>query len=270
LAKTESEWPKLAAQSRDIWNQNAECWDTRMGDVGNDTHNLLVRPATESLLDIRPGETVLDIACGNGNFSRRLAEMGATVVAFDTSEGLIERACARSTEYGERITYAVIDAGDRDQLAELGEGRFDAAVSNMALMDMAVIVPLLESLARLLKPGGRFVFSVGHPCFQSPGMAKVLEQREDGREIVTDRAVKVSAYITPATHKGLAIIGQPAPQHYFHRPLSVLFGECFRAGFVLDGLEEPAFGPDVEANRPTSWAAYPEIPPILVARLRLR
>jgi hypothetical protein len=101
-------------------------------------------------------------------------------------------------------------------------------------------------------------------------MAKVFEEREDDGVIISDRGIKVRTYITPTAHKGLAIIGQPAPQHYFHRPLSVLLGECFRAGFVLDGLEEPVFGPDVEANRPTSWAAYPEIPPILVARLRLQ
>ena len=265
-----SEWPGLAAESADIWNRNAACWDTRMGDAGNDTHNLLIRPATESLLGIRPGDTVLDIACGNGNFSRRLAELGATVVAFDFSEALIDRARARTTEHAERITYEVIDAGEKDQLVGLGENRFDAAVSNMALMDMAAIAPLLESLVRMLKPGGRFVFSVGHPCFQAPGMTKVLEQREADGEIVTNLGIKVSTYITPTAHKGLAIIGQPAPQHYFHRPLSVLLGECFRVGFVLDGLEEPVFGSEVEANRPTSWAAYPEIPPVLVARMRLR
>lgn len=48
----------------------------------------------------------------------------------------------------------------------------------------------------------------------------------------------------------------------------MLLGACFAAGFVLDGLEEPAFGPEDRGGRPLSWLNYTEIPPVLVARLR--
>ena len=44
---------------------------------------------------------------------------------------------------------------------------------------------------------------------------------------------------------------------------------CFSAGFVLDGLEEPVFDDAEESARPLSWTNYKEIPPVLVARLRL-
>ncbi len=64
------------------------------------------------------------------------------------------------------------------------------------------------------------------------------------------------------------MVGQPVPQVYFHRPLSVLLASCFRAGFALDGLEEPAFAPGEPAERPLAWANFPEIPPVLVGRLR--
>jgi hypothetical protein len=82
--------------------------------------------------------------------------------------------------------------------------------------------------------------------------------------------VKVARYIRPSTAKGLGIIGQPVPQRYFHRPVSVLFDTCFSAGFVLDGLEEPVFDQPVETTRPFDWANYKEIPPVLVARMRLQ
>jgi len=48
---------------------------TNMGDESNQFHRELIRPYTEKLLDIKEGQTILDIACGNGNFSRRLAEL---------------------------------------------------------------------------------------------------------------------------------------------------------------------------------------------------
>jgi ubiquinone/menaquinone biosynthesis C-methylase UbiE len=265
---SEADWKPLGGQVRDIWNRNAPFWDEAMKE-GNSFNNQLVVPSTQRLLELKPGEWVLDIACGNGNFSRRLAQWGAHVVAFDFSEAFIERARARTVEFADRIDYRVIDASRGEDLLALGERRFDAAVCNMALMDMAQIDPLLESLARLLKPGGRFVFSVTHPCFNNLGSVKVMEEEDREGEIVTRYGVKVFGYITPKAGKGLGMIGQPQPQYYFERPLSVLLQHGFRAGFVLDGLEEPAFDVQNQAKRPLSWENFSEIPPALVARLRL-
>ena len=80
---------------RNAWNQCAAFWDGRMGD-GNELVAVLVWPATERLLNLRAGERVLDIACGNGLSSRRLAAKGADVVAFDFAENMTARARARS------------------------------------------------------------------------------------------------------------------------------------------------------------------------------
>ena len=49
----------------------------------------------------------------------------------------------------------------------------------------------------------------------------------------------------------------------------MLLSACFSAGFVLDGLEEPVFDDAEEKARPLGWANFTEIPPVLVARLRL-
>lgn len=62
--------------------------------------------------------------------------------------------------------------------------------------------------------------------------------------------------------------GQPATQYYFDRPIGTLFSTCFRSGFVLDGLEEPTFPRSAEEGRPT-WSNITQIPPVLVARMRL-
>jgi len=257
----------LGRDARAIWDQNADAWDAYMGEGGLFQRELL-GPATERFLNIQPGQTVLDIACGNGAFSRRLAELGATVVACDFSTVFLERAKARTAEHVDRIEYRLIDATDEAQLLTLGERRFDAAVCTMGIMDMAAIDPLFAALSRLLKPGGCFVFSVMHPCFNN-GEPMVAEQIDSEQGIETIFAVKISHYLTLRATKGWGITSQPIAQYYFHRPLHILFNAAFRVGFVLDGLEEPAFRQAHESRRTFNWTDYSEIPPALVTRLRL-
>ncbi|MGE5264692.1 MAG: class I SAM-dependent methyltransferase, partial [Acidobacteriota bacterium] len=207
---------------RRIWDHNASFWDDKMGE-GDQFQKLLVGPATERLLEVRPGQRILDVACGNGVMARRLAQLGANVVACDFASALIERARARSTEYSDRIEYHVVDATDERQLLALGESLFDAAICNMALMDMMVVEPLFSALTRLLKPQRHFIFSVMHPCFNSSGTKLVIEEEDREGKLVTSYSVKVMQYAGLGTTKGLAIVGQPEPQYYFHRTISNLF-----------------------------------------------
>ena len=254
---------------RRAWEANAAHWDDYMGAAGNDFVNRLVWPATQRLLDARPGERVLDVACGNGLYALRLAELGAHVTAFDFSAALIARARTRSADHAERIDYHVLDATDLNALLALGEGQYDAALCNMALFDMADIAPLAAGLARLLRPGGRFIFSVMHPCFNGLHATFVAEGHDDGRRLTTRYGLRLSRYLTPFAAEGIAIRGQPEPQLYFHRPLGELLRPFLSAGFVIDGLEEAAFPPDHRPEKQTSWGGnYSEFPPVLVARLK--
>ena len=78
-------------------------------------------------------------------------------------------------------------------------------------------------------------------------------------------------YVTPFTYLGVGVPGQPELQHYFHRPLNMLLNTCFEQGFVLDRLEEPTLPrpqPSPPA-RPLSFGNTPDLPPVLVARMRL-
>jgi 2-polyprenyl-3-methyl-5-hydroxy-6-metoxy-1,4-benzoquinol methylase len=265
-----AEHPSLNALARDAWEANAAAWDERMQSDGNDFQRLLVGPAAERLLGVQPGQRVLDIACGNGVFSRHLARLGAQVVACDFSPEQIAHARARTLEHVDRVDYRVVDATDPAQLLALGESSFDSAVCNMALMDMAEIGPLFNAMPRLLKPGGCFVVTLMHPCFNGSGTTFLAEWEDRDGTPVTTLSVKVSRYLAQPPARGLAVNGQPVPHYYFHRPLHVLLGAAFAAGFVLDGLEEPAFAaapPD--SHRLLSWDHYPEIPPVLACRLRV-
>jgi 2-polyprenyl-3-methyl-5-hydroxy-6-metoxy-1,4-benzoquinol methylase len=268
-AKRQSaEFPEQAAENRRIWDANAHWWDDQIGD-GNDFQTLLIEPATERLLGIVRGDTILDAACGAGRFTRRMGELGARVVAFDYSAEFISRARER-TAPAAPIEYHVVDAADAEALQSLGSNRFSKAVCTMALMDMPEIGQLFAALSRMLVPAGVFVFSVTHPCFHSAAIQRFAELHEqDAGRHVFRSGVKVSSYLSPFARKTEGIIGQPEPQWFFHRPISALFRFGFDAGFVVDGIEEPGFP---EADAPEAgvrWRDMPDIPPIMVVRMKL-
>ena len=260
--------------SRNAWDANAENWDERMGEHGNDFFNSLCWPVLESFLGLtppaRPASKFLDIACGNGLTSRRLASAGAQVTAFDFSANLISLAGSRSNPDG-KINYQVLDATDETRLLDALTplAPFDCALSNMALFDMPQIEPLFRALRRLLKPNGVFVFSLMHPAFNNPSAALLAEEWGDG-QLHMRYAVKISKYMNQFTSEGLALRNQPKPQLYFHRPLQDYLNAAFQNGFILDGFAERAFPPEHPQNSVLGWGGkFNEIPPVMIIRVRL-
>jgi 2-polyprenyl-3-methyl-5-hydroxy-6-metoxy-1,4-benzoquinol methylase len=269
MTERKFEFPDYSDENRRIWDANARWWDDRIGD-GNEFQTELIEPATERLLAVTAGDVILDIACGAGRFARRMAELGASVIAFDYSATFIERARQRTPSEAQ-IEYHVLDAAQATLLPSPNKGRFDKAVCTMALMDMPEITPMFSALSQVLKPGGAFVFSITHPCFHSAAIQRFTEiyAEESGRHIVRS-GVKVSSYLSPFARKTEGIVGQPEPHWSYHRPIQVLFQSGFSAGFVVDGIEEPGFQAPAKGSAGVRWNDMPEIPPIMLVRMRLR
>lgn len=249
------------------WDTNAVFWDERMGE-GNAFHLQLVEPAVLDLLQVQARETVLELACGNGQFARKLASLGAHVTATDFSPAMVERAQAHTEPFNDQIAYRAADATDERALRALGENVFDAIVCNMAIMDMSDVAPMFRAAPALLKPRGRFVFATMHPCFNSNNPTFTAESREENGSVREIYALKLEQYLAPRAYQGLAMSGQPVAHFYFHRPLHELLGEAFRAGLVLDGLLEPRIPDSLAGARWSSWFSFREFPPVLVARVR--
>lgn len=248
---------------RAAWDALAGYWDERM-EAGATWQQHLIEPVVERLLELRPRERVLEIACGNGEFARRMSELGASVLATDFSDPMLERARGR----GGDVEYRRADATLEDELLALGDpGSFDAIVSNMAVMDMASIEPMASASARLLRPGGRLVLSTVHPAFNSGETVPTAESVYRDGEVGKVYSVKVSSYGKVSTRKGVAIPGQPVEQWYFHRPLAEVLRPFFAHGFALDGLEEPLVAPE-RATPGAPGYVYSEIPGVLLVRFR--
>jgi demethylmenaquinone methyltransferase/2-methoxy-6-polyprenyl-1,4-benzoquinol methylase len=99
-------------------------------------------------LGVGPADLALDLACGTGDFAEICRKAGATAVGLDFSRGMLNAANRRFPGLG------IFVQGDALRLP-LVDASFTVAVSGFALRNFVAIPPVLEELARVLKPGGR-------------------------------------------------------------------------------------------------------------------
>lgn len=131
-----------------------------MGDKSNDFYREVVRPKVTELLNLNLTDYILDVACGNGNYSAYLAEKGIAAVAFDYSEKMIDLAKKWQKQYKNKIEFCIADATNEISLLSLKRNKFfTKAVSNMAIMDITDIKPLFKAIYQLLENNGIFVFA---------------------------------------------------------------------------------------------------------------
>jgi len=104
-------------------------------------------------LEPQPGELILDLGCGTGALTEKIAERGATVLGLDSDPDMIEAARQR---LGDAIELRVADAHDFTV-----DEPVDAVVSNAALHWMPAAVEVLGCVSDALRDGGRFVAEMG-------------------------------------------------------------------------------------------------------------
>ena len=175
---------------------------------------------------------ICDLACGEGHLARGLAERGGVVTGVDISEGILERA-EQQTRDSLELRYVKDDA---QTLTGVLEPSFDIIVSNLALMDIADLEGVFDSCCRILRSGGTFVFSVLHPCFETPFDADhpLIETSESGEFL----ACRVSRYLEEGywTSGGEGVRGRVGA---YHRTLSTYLNALLAAGFRLSEVYEP-------------------------------
>lgn len=122
-------------------------------------------------LNPRSGEKILDVGCGEGYLSEKIASCGALVKAIDLNPKAI--ASARTRVKNERLEFREVDAAQLDY----PEAFFDKIVSFCVIEHFVDDEQVLRQLARMLKPGGRLVFSAD--SLSNPGIAE--NEREKHR-----------------------------------------------------------------------------------------
>ncbi|HVN00472.1 MAG TPA: class I SAM-dependent methyltransferase [Caulobacteraceae bacterium] len=219
---------------------------------------LLLDVVTSCLGERLAGARALDVCCGEGYLGRHLLARGAReVLGVDISSALIDVARARAASAA--LTYRVDDA---QTLASIPDGAFDAAASQLALMDVADHRALFAAVRRVLVPGGPFVFSVLHPCFQGAPF-----HVRDAPEFVFDDAGRpitfaVRRYATEGYWRsgGDGVRGRVGS---YHRTVSTYVNDLLAAGFTLERLEEPLAG-----GNAATVPLFAEVPTVLVVAAR--
>lgn len=110
-------------------------------------------------LELRPGATALEVACGSGGITCRLAlESGAACVGIDINAQGIQAAEARAREHGlaDRVSFQVVDAGQR---LVFPDASFDAVFCNDSINHLPRRLDVLRDWHRVLRPGGRLLFT---------------------------------------------------------------------------------------------------------------
>lgn len=144
------------------WDGNAQAWaeDVR---AGHDKYReIYTWPAFRAFLPEIASLEILDLGCGEGENTRRLARDGAQMTGIDLSAKMISH--GRAAEASDPLGIAY-DIGSFSDLAPYTDGLFDGCISTMALMDGPNLSGTMQAAHRVLRPGGWLAFSVLHPCF---------------------------------------------------------------------------------------------------------
>ena len=161
------------------------------------------------LLAPQPGEAILDLGCGDGALTEKLAATGAIVTGADASPAMVAAARARG------LTVHEVSA---DALPFAGE--FDAVFSNAALHWMPNAEAVIAAVYRALKLGGRFVAEMGG--MGNIAAIRVALQAVLSRFGIDAEAVAASFYPAPAHYqrlleaagfevRSIALIPRPTP-----------------------------------------------------------
>ena len=212
-----------------LWDQASRWYDSLVGMSGSDYHQTIVMPGVLKLLELKPGRRVLDLACGQGVFSRFLLEKKINPEGLDSSEELLRMARSRSIKL---IPYHLGNAGD----AKVLNGQeFDGIACLLAVQNIEKIEPVFQNVARWLKPKGKFVMVLTHPCFRIP------RQTHWGWD--EDKKIEYRRVDRYANEMKIPILTPPFVDKVnytmtYHRPLQNYFSALLKAGLYVDCLEE--------------------------------
>ncbi len=218
------------------WDAVAGWYDELLEESPDSFQAKVILPNILRILNPGQGSTlsgmkIIDIACGQGYFSRAFSGAGGSVVGVDISPELISKAKERS----KNIVFHVAGA---DKMAFAENSSFDAAVIILALQNIENFSGALKECARVLKPNGRLVLVLNHPVFRIPQKSSWEWDDKKGRQYRRIESYlkeyKMEIDMTPGekdkTKKQKTIS--------FHRPLQSYFEKLQSVGFVVARLEE--------------------------------
>lgn len=251
--KNNTSWGKVAG------------WYNKMLEEGEDTYQeKLIKPNLLRILNVKAGEEILDVGCGQGYFAIELGKLGAKVLGVDVGNELIKLA---KEQGGKNETYLVLSA---EKLVGVQDSRFDALICVLALQNIKNMHDAVSEMSRVLKPGGRAVLVLNHPAFRIPTASSWGFEEQTKTQYR-----RVDAYMSEITQQVDMTQGvtDPKKKKYtwsFHHPIQVYFKAFIKAGLVVTRLEEWVSHKtsDKGPRKPAEDKARKEIPLFMCLELK--
>lgn len=255
------------------WDANAPDW-TRAVRAGWDVYREHVNnPAFLAMLPCVAGLRVLDLGCGEGYNTRKLADLGARLVGIDVSAAMVAAAQEQEAAEPRGIEYHATSASD---LSLLDTASFDAVLSTMVMMDLADYGGAVREVARVLKPGGLFQFSITHPCTMARRWRWVRDSQGKREGMMVGNYFGLEPTPPEKQIDEWFYGAAPAPEKAkarrfrvprFFRTLSEYFNTLVDAGFCVTRLTEP-YADDAAVQHCADVADTRIVPYFLVLQCR--
>jgi predicted TPR repeat methyltransferase len=221
------------------WDAIAPVRDIQISQGKDISFLKVLLPSIEQLTINSDFSHVVDVGCGVGFVTEAFSNRANYIVGVDLSKRSIEFAKKRLTGSHHAHFYSKSVEEFAHQTAPHS---FSLAIANMTLMTALDLLPLLRAIARLLRTGAHFVFTITHPCFWSHYWGyDTADWFNYNQEIVVEAPFKISFDMSSivTTH--------------VHRPLSQYFSSLIEVGFLIEAVLEPFPPSDIDPKYLQNW-----------------
>jgi SAM-dependent methyltransferase len=232
---------------RDLWERHAGWWQATFTDGADAEYEEQILPlAAEHLPGAR---RVLDVGTGEGQVARLAAAGAAAVVGIDPAWAQLTVATQRAGG----PAYARAEAA----ALPFPSAAFDAVVACLVFEHVERVDDALAEVARVLAPGGRFLFFLNHPLLQAPGSGWIDDH------ILDEQYWRIGPYLVDDV--SVEEVDKDVFVPFVHRPLSRYVNTMAAHGLFVTRMEEPPPPPGFLA-RAEEYQAAATIPRLLFLR----
>lgn len=213
-----------------VWNMLAQIHYHRLSDGKDVTFHKIFLPVIIDVIKKQAGfntYSVLDVGCGTGYLTSLISNYARSVLGVDNSDTSIALAIKNSTN-AKNINFKYEDiktfSNSREQV-------FDFAIAHLVLHVIEDLDMTLRSISACLKQGGRFLFSIPHPCFWALS-----------HNVGTWNFKQINSYVynTPSIQQNsIKVDGGEFTTPHFHRPIEYYFSALNKSGFSVEEIIEP-------------------------------
>jgi SAM-dependent methyltransferase len=231
----------------DPWEANAAWWQAGFTSGADPEYEEQILPMAAAHL--AGARRVLDVGTGEGQLARLAAGLGCEVVGLDPTPAQVAVAAARAGG----PAYLLAGAAP----LPVRSASVDCVIACLVFEHIRDVEQALAEVARVLEPGGRFLFFLNHPLLQTPNSGWIDDQ------ILGEQYWRIGPYLVE--DETMEEVEKDVFLPFIHRPLSTYVNGLARNGLLVTEMVEPAPPPGFLA-RDDAYEAAASIPRLLFLR----